>query len=100
MSPREKYQIPNGLVDIVQKINMVIFTHMFKLNILDMRQNYQTRIGASASHTLHVGDVCFDRYTFEKCKNYASLLFLISYINPSNTWLLLTKPKSLMALMK
>ena len=92
-------QIPNSLLDIINNVNHAIFVKIFRQSILDLQQNLYRRIGTSLTSTIKVGDICFDRYTFEKCRNYARSIFLVSYINQSHTWVLMTKPRSQIALM-
>ena len=94
----QNVQIPNGLLNIVNQINRAIFIKIFRQNILELQQNLHKRIGTSLSSTIKIGDVVFDPYSFEKSRNYARSIFLVSYINKSQTWLLLTKPRSQIAL--
>ena len=91
---------PDGLSKIISNINSAIFQHMFQQNICETRLNYRLRISKSGVHTFKPGDVVFDPYTFKKCKNYTSSLYLITYVNKSQTWVLMRRPRSTINLTK
>ena len=92
-------QIQFGLNNIIENINNAIFTNMFKKNILDMKQNYRSRLGSNIQ-TIKVDDIVFDKFTYNTCKNYVSSIYKVIYINVSQTWLLLSRPRSTIMLTK
>ena len=90
---------PSALHSLMKPLTAAIFCEVFLKNILNVRKNYMKKSPGVGDHDfMEEGAVVFDPLSFLRTRCFSSSLYRVTYINPSKSWVYLTRPRSLMAM--